>query len=255
MRTAAARRDAHESLLFVAGCNRGAERQNGHYRARHSRAASLHRCWRAPSLRWAGRRACRHDGRVCCVGCRSRATRRRPGGARSGACCVCRMPGDAHLGGARFRDKKAQHGGGGPPGRAWSRRRSDCAVRMMCGRMTLRACEAAERLCALSAAAHSVRQSARAGQSLRRPLPSHVAPPCAFRRAASRLPRAAHARACAARALQRAAMLGFRRLVQTCVAGTRGFAGKARTRKQKADVEPETARGCCGSLARTAALT
>ena len=156
MRTAAARRDAHESLLFVAGCNRGAERQNGHYRARHSRAASLHRCWRAPSLRWAGRRACRHDGRVCCVGCRSRATRRRPGGARSGACCVCRMPGDAHLGGARFRDKKAQHGGGGPPGRAWSRRRSDCAVRMMCGRMTLRACEAAERLCALSAAAHSI---------------------------------------------------------------------------------------------------
>ena len=37
-------------------------------------------------------------------------------------------------------------------------------------------------------------------------------------------------------------MLRFRRLVHACVAGTRGFAGKPRTRKQKADVELETAR-------------
>ena len=50
-------------------------------------------------------------------------------------------------------------------------------------------------------------------------------------------------------------MLGFRRLVHACVAGTRGFAGKPRTRKQKADVESETARRCCGSLFVAAALT
>jgi hypothetical protein len=50
-------------------------------------------------------------------------------------------------------------------------------------------------------------------------------------------------------------MLRFRRLVHACVAGTRGFAGKPRTRKQKADVEPETARRPRSSLVLAAALT